>query len=325
MSSQEIFDLVTIGEGLVLLNEVDASDISLGKSFELSTGGAESNVATGITRLGFRALWISSVGSDHFGDLILKTLRDQGVFTRVTVDQHAPTGFMVKFSQSEQDPIVLYNRKNSAASELGAKTRPFELLPQTKILHISGVFAGLSESSFALLLLLVAATKKAGSMVSFDINYRSQLWDKALAAERLLGLCKMADLVFGGEEEFALIVGSDSYTDSLVEELAENEGGEFVVKRAANGASSFVDGHWFDIKPLKVKVLDTVGAGDAFVAGYLAEVLRQADPKVRLTTANFCGAKACESRGDWDGMVYALELKGQRLESAVVRPTGVEA
>lgn len=325
MSSQESFDLVTIGEGLVLLNEVDGSGIRLGKSFELSTGGAESNVATGITRLGFRALWISSVGSDHFGDLILETLRDQGVFTRVIVDQHAPTGFMVKFSQSQPDPIVIYSRKNSAASGLGANTRPFELLPKTKILHISGVFAGVSESSFALLLSLVAAAKKAGSVVSFDINYRSQLWGRVLAAERLLMLCKMANLVFGGEEEFALIAGSHSYADSLVEELAGTAGSEFIVKRAGNGASSFVNGHWLDIKPLRVTVLDTVGAGDAFVAGYLSEVLRKSDPKVRLATANFCGAKACESRGDWDGMVYASELKGQRLESAVVRPSGVEA
>lgn len=319
MSAEEFFDLVTIGEGLVLLNESDSSDIQLGKGFELSTGGAESNVATGLTRLGFKTLWISSVGSDSFGDLVLETLRSQGVRTRVTVDQEAQTGFMLKFKQSQPDPIVLYSRRNSAASRLGRNVEDFRALPITKLFHISGVFAGVSESSFALTMFFVLAARKAGSIISFDINYRPQLWEKAIASERLLRLCKEADLVFGGEEEFALIAGSKNYADSVVEDLAKDSSKEFVVKRAKNGASSLVNGIWFDVKPHRVKMLDSVGAGDAFVAGYLAEVLRNSDPEVRLATANFCGARACESRGDWNGMIYGPELAARRIYPAVAR------
>lgn len=316
MITEQFFDLVTIGEGLALFREIDDSTVRLGKKFVLGTGGAESNVAIGVTRLGLKALWISSLGDDDFGSLVVESLAAQGVRTLIVPRDNKMTGHMIKFSGTQLDPTVFYNRKGSAASELGPKSIDWSLLPKTRLFHVSGVFAGVSSSSFELVRELMGSASRAGVSVSFDINYRRQLWSKEVAAGQLAELMGLADIVFGGEEEFSLVFNSEQFHDSLVEAAQTNNSQIFVVKRGAAGASSLTSNGWLDIEAHKISLVDTVGAGDAFVSGYLSEFLQDRSEEDRLAVANYCGAKACESRGDWEGMVQSRELN----RSALMRP-----
>lgn len=302
-------DILTIGEALVLFREDDVQELAVGKTFTTGIGGAESNVAISMQRLGFSASWIGAIGNDAFGNLIESTLRAEGVTTVLRRDHAHPTGHMIKLSSGAGDPLVVYCRKNSAASHLSPDQVAWGYVPETRLLHLSGVFLALSEETRATALQLAEKAIENKIPVSFDINYRHQLWDPEMARLHLKPFAELAQYVFGGESEFSILAGGKDYSDELVETFAGSGDKEVVVKRGPAGASVFCDGRWLDVEPHAVSVVDTVGAGDAFVAGYLSQKLSGQSIDTCLAAANFCGARACENRGDWEGNASLADLK----------------
>ncbi|MCM4077564.1 sugar kinase [Paractinoplanes hotanensis] len=255
------FDVACVGEAMVLVTPDPPAPLALGGPARIDVAGAESTVACYLAQLGLRPAWISRVGDDPLGELILAQLRGLGVdTTHVEVDGNSPTG--VFFKDPGAVTRVFYYRAGSAASKLGPGTP----VPQARITHLSGITPALSDNC-ALLVDELLSTRTC----SFDVNYRPRLWTTGEAGPVLRRLADRAAVVFVGLDEAQTLWGADRPED--VRALLPGPD-VLVVKDGALGATSFhPGGTTFEPAP-PVDVVEPVGAGDAFAAGYLAALLR---------------------------------------------------
>lgn len=291
--------VVTVGESLGLLVASRIGRLELVPSMDLHFGGAESNVAIGLARLGVPVIWMGRIGDDALGRLIERQLRAEGVTPSITRDEGAPTALMLKERPAEGASAVSYYRAGSAGSRLAPEDLDLVRIREARVLHLTGISAALSASSRAAIDVAIDAAREARVFVSFDVNHRSRLWgtDQARAAYR--EIAARADLVFAGEDEAALLTG-EWEPDTQAKAIAGLGPKQVVIKRGAEGAIGLADGERVERKAFAVDPVDSVGAGDAFVAGYLAELLAGASLEDRLRIAAACGAIACTAPGDWE-------------------------
>jgi 2-dehydro-3-deoxygluconokinase len=292
----------TFGETMGLIAADGIGPLAYARSFTYGIGGAESNAAIGIARLGGQVTWLGRVGRDATGALITHRLRAEGVHTKAIVDDGF-TGVMVKHRRSGEVMHVDYHRAGSAGSRLTPGDLPADLAGAS-ILHVTGITPALSDSARATVFQAVETARARGVTVSVDVNYRAKLWSRFDAAPVLRDLVTRADLVFAGPEEAALIVGDEPALDAL----AELGPSEVVIKDGARGCAAVIDGARHELPALRVTVVDPVGAGDAFVAGYLADRLAGGDPAQRLATATAAGAFQVTVPGDCEGLPTRADL-----------------
>ena len=175
------------------------------------------------------------------------------------------------------------------------------------MLHLSGITPALSASARAAVHRAVDLAREAGVPVSFDLNYRAALWSPKEAGDELRTLVGRANIVFAGEEEAALVVGAGA-PEHLAKQLAALGPAEVVLKLGAEGACAVIGGDEVASPALAVSAIDPVGAGDAFVAGYLSALLDEESPAERLRRGNVCGAFSVSVAGDWEGLPRRGEL-----------------
>ncbi|SDS75515.1 sugar kinase [Jiangella sp. DSM 45060] len=310
--------LVTLGEAMALVAAAETGGWAHHRAALVSVAGAELNVAVGVRRLGRPATWISRVGADGFGELMLRELRAEGITAVATIDDTRPTGLMVKERPNSLHTRVRYYRAGSAASALTAFDLPLEPIQQAAVLHVTGITPALGPGPASAVQLAVDTAKAAGTIVSLDLNYRSALWGRDDAAAALTPLARQADVLFAGPEEASLIVPEGDPAD-MAHALAGLGPRQVIIKMGADGAVSLVDGELRRTPAVPVQVVDTVGAGDAFVAGYLTELMDGASVDRRLATAVAAGAFACTSLGDWEGLPTRADLPALQATEAVHR------
>lgn len=311
MTEQTPADVVTVGESLGLLVSERAGALRDGAMLRLGFGGAESNVAIGVSRLGGRAAWVGRLGGDAVGALILRELRGEGVDAHAAIDA-APTAMMLKERLASQRTRVTYYRRDMAGSRLRPSDVPRKVIVNARILHITGIPAALGADAGAAVHHAIDLALEAGAVVSFDVNHRASLWsDPAVAAEEYRRLAARADIVFAGEDEAELVTGEADIDDQITS-LRRLGADHVVIKRGERGAVTVDDGNRIDLAATPVAVVDTVGAGDAFVAGWLTEFGRGADARTRLETAVACGGFACTVDGDWEATPTLSDLRGFR-------------
>jgi len=303
-----IAELVTFGETMGVLSADEIGPLRSGHRMLLGVAGTESNVAIGVSRLGHRAAWVGRVGADALGQVILRELRAERVdVTHAIVDPVAPNGFMLKTRRTTATSEVTYLRRGSAGSRLSPADLPGALVAGARVLHVTGVTAALSENAHETVCRAVESARDAGVTVSFDINHRSGLWTDARASAVLRDLVPHCDIVFASENEAALVVG-DWPADTAARALAKLGPRQAIVKRGELGYTACIDGEMYSGAAVDVPVADPVGAGDAFVAGYLASWLEGAAPVDALRTANLAGAFVVAVPGDWEGLPTRAEL-----------------
>jgi 2-dehydro-3-deoxygluconokinase len=310
--------VITVGESMVLL-DAPASG-RLGAALPVGIGGAESNVAIGLARLGVDCAWVSRVGDDALGTFLAREIRAEGVRVVATRDPAAPTGLMVKEHRGGRPWRVRYYRAGSAASRLSPADvdAVADEIAAADVVHLTGITAALGASPLAAVERAMAVARAAGTVVSFDVNHRATLWSDAAAGPVLGRIAAAADLVFAGPEEAALVLGrapappSDEEGfeegEALARELAKHGPATVVAKLGALGAVALSGDAVHRAPARPVAVVDPVGAGDAFVAGYLSEVIAGGTVPDALRTANACGGAVCGVAGDWEGLPTRAEL-----------------
>jgi 2-dehydro-3-deoxygluconokinase len=268
----------------------------------LGFGGAESNVAAHLAEFGYRTGWASRLGQDPFGDRIIEGLQARGVdVSMVSRDSDAPTGVYFKDPDLGDGARTLYYRAGSAASRMAPGDSRNWPLEQTGWIHTSGINAALSASCSDLTHHLLAGAPAAGYKVSFDVNYRPALWSAETAGPRLLELANMATVVLVGLDEAETLWGCGTADDvsallpgprHLVIKDSATEAVEFVREDNDQQNVSRVPAH-------RVDVVEPVGAGDAFAAGYLAGLLRGDSPDDRLALGHSFAAWTLGTRADF--------------------------
>ncbi|MGW3983643.1 sugar kinase [Streptomyces mirabilis] len=284
--------------------------LRLGGSLSLSVAGAESNVAIGLARLGHRVRWAGRVGADELGALVLRTLRAEGIDAEhVVTDDSRPTGLLLTEPRLGTLTRVNYYRAGSAGSALS----PADVLPALasgpRILHLTGITPALSASAAETALATVTAARDVGTTVCLDVNYRSRLWTPDHARTALRPLLAHTDLLIASEDELPLMLERPGAGESeAVHGILSAGVTEVVIKRGARGATAFTADGATDCPAREVGAVDLVGAGDAFVAGYLSGHLQGADVPARLSRAVTTAAFAVATRGDWEGLPTRDEL-----------------
>jgi 2-dehydro-3-deoxygluconokinase len=317
--------LVTLGETMGLLNPTGIGPLHHAPAFRMTVAGSESNVAIAARRLGVPATWIGKVGADEVGELIERELRAEDVRTLALRAPDAPTGLMLKTRRIGHVTSVTYYRAGSAGARLDVGDLDEDLIAGASVLHLSGITPALGPGPAAAVRAAIDIARAHSVPVSFDVNYRARLWGAPEAGAVLRELVKQADVLFASEHEAALLAttrdgASTPYdADDLARRLADLGPGQVVIKRGARGCVALVDGTGHRLEALPVKLVDPVGAGDAFVGGYLAELVSGRDAAARLETATAAGAFAVGVRGDWEGLPHRHELALLTTTDDVVR------
>ncbi|WP_431075543.1 sugar kinase [Microbacterium phyllosphaerae] len=293
-------DIVTIGESLGLLRAVPPDGVEMAGSLRLGVGGAESNVAIGASRLGADVMWIGRVGDDEIGRRVVRELRAENVRTQDIVDADSATALMLKEDRGSGLSRVRYYRTGSAGSRLTPRDLDPAWIAGARLVHLTGITPSLSPGAEATVWQVLSIAEQNGVPVSFDVNHRSTLTRHREPAPMYREIARRATILFAGEDEARLLVPSAEGRQSLLEGMAALGPREVMLKLAAEGCLAMIDRAYFEVPAFPVDVVDTVGAGDAFVAGYLAERVRGRSALERLRTAAFCGARACMGPGDWE-------------------------
>jgi 2-dehydro-3-deoxygluconokinase len=266
-------------------------------TLDVHCAGAESNVALYLADLGRSVAWVSRLGEDPWGDRISRELSLGGVSTSYVMrDAKAPTGV---FFKDAVDGVtrVHYYRCGSAASRLSPEDLDRVPVEEARVVHVSGITAAISASAAATAERLLERGRDAGVHCSFDVNYRPGLWPVDKAAPALRDLVDLADVVLVGRDEAQVLWGT---TDARTVRSLLGTRHDLVVKDADVGATLFLrdtDEAHFVAAPV-VEVVEAVGAGDAFAAGYLAGWLSGGTPEELLTLAHRVAGLALGSTAD---------------------------
>jgi 2-dehydro-3-deoxygluconokinase len=329
-------DIVCLGESMVTFVPTAPGRLADVPSFVRGIGGAESNVACGLAASGHRAKWVGRVGADGFGEHLVAAIASYGVDTSaVQRDPNRPTGIYFRTAGERatgtagEEPDraeVVYYRAGSAASAMSPSTMRYEDLWSGRILHLSGITAALSADCLSLMRALTTRSPSR-PLVSFDVNYRVNLWQDVADPRVLLDLARGADIVFVGEDEAEAAWGVRGAA-AIREALPEPE--VLVVKRGARGAVAFArcaqpfrypphpepgalppgprasNAGGADLPPdtvtdepaPRVDVVAPVGAGDAFAAGFLSATLRGLSAHQRLRYGHLMAAATLTVAGD---------------------------
>lgn len=276
-SPEAVPSLIALGETMALLTPHDATRLADADDLRLTIGGAESNVAAHVAALGPTAAWVSALGGDVLGHRVHRTVTGQGVDTRwVSFDPDAPTGVYFK------DPGhgVHYYRAGSAASRMGPASVAHVPFEGAAIVHVSGITPALSPSCAAMIDAVIDRVTGAGrGQLSFDANHRAALWDASVAGPALLMLANRSDIVFVGLDEAETLWGCR--TPEEVRALVMGPA-HLIVKDGEVGATEFTAAATVFAPAIPTEIVEPVGAGDAFAAGWLAAKLAGAGSEERL-------------------------------------------
>lgn len=290
-------DVLCVGETMALVTPSDGEQLTRTSSVTLTYAGAESNVARHLVDQGHAAAWVSAVGQDPLGERIVTDLDAAGVDVRwVARRDDAPTGVFFK-DPTPDGTAVHYYRGGSAASLLGPDDVAGWPLDGTRLVHVTGITPALSASCAAMVDALLDRCAALGVPVSFDVNHRPALWSAADAAPRLLALARRAAVVLVGLDEAQRL-----WDVTTADDVADLVGGAGVVV-VKDGASEAVEidlgaGTRHAEPARRVRVVEPVGAGDAFAGGYLAARLHGAPAAERLRLGHSLAAWTMGTTGD---------------------------
>jgi len=322
-----MFDVVTFGEAMVRLSPPHFERLEQATSLDLRIGGGELNVAVGVSRLGLRSTWVSRLPNNALGKLIENRVRQAGVDTSNLIwSEEGRVGlYFLEFGAAPRASSVLYDRAFSAISAV----KPDEIdwgrvLQGARWFHTSGITPALSDSAAAVALEALKAAKQAGVTVSYDLNYRSKLWppDKAQAVQE--PMMEFVDVLMTTEEDTKVVfkigafslgddkgfaeVSGESYKDvarqlqekfkfkAVAITLRENP----LVWRNTWTAIAYADGQYFDDVKYELEVVDRLGAGDAFSAGFIYGYLTKKSYADALRYGNAFGALKHSVPGDFN-------------------------
>jgi len=292
--------VLTVGETMALLDPLEDGPLRLGMPLTLRFAGAESNFAIALARLGIDVTWVSRLGRDPFGDMILAAVAGEGVETRWVQRDDVPTGLFCKW-RSDGRSHVAYRRAGSAASRLRAGDVPDDALDGVRLVHLTGITMAISETARELVLDVARRARERGATVVFDPNFRPALPDTPeAAAARQRPVLEHVDWYLCGEAEAELLW----------------RGGEIpvpsVIRVGARGA--IVDG--IEVPPLRTaSVVDEVGAGDAFAAGFAYGLLHGWGSAACPRAGNVIAAGALAGTGDWETLPRLEDVQAELVRS----------
>lgn len=275
-------------------------------AFKKAPGGAPANVAVGIARLGGRSAFVGKVGDDEFGHMLADILRQNNVEDEgILFDKGARTALAFVTLRADGEREFMFFRNPSADMLLHEKELNVGLIQKATVFHY-GSISLITEPCKSAHLAAMKVAKEAGALLSYDPNLRLPLWPSAEEARKgILSIWNEADIIKISEEEISFLTeGGDPYSDEAAQKLMHPNLRLLLVTEGKDGCRYYTKGLSGRVSGVKVDTIDTTGAGDAFVAGILSQLVQdltliQDEKRLReaLHFANHCGAIATTERG----------------------------
>jgi 2-dehydro-3-deoxygluconokinase len=266
-------DILTFGETMIRLSSPIGQRIETVQSLDVRIGGAESNLSIALARLGRKVAWTSVLPTNPLGQRIARELNWHGVDTSAVawVDTGRVGVYFLDTGSTPRATQVIYDRKDSVVSKATPDQIDIERAAHTRVLHLTGITVAISKGCADICRKLIASTRASGGAFSFDVNYRSLLWSPEEAQAGLDPVCEQADILFCGRDDAGTIWNIQGDPEAVVAGLYERFGSEItVVTLGGDGAIiRLPDGSVRRTASFPVDIIDPVGAGDAFAAGFL--------------------------------------------------------
>ncbi len=269
------FDFITLGETMVRLSPPNFERIAQTQSFDFQIGGAESNVAINLACLGFRTAWLSRMPENALGRKVVSVIASHGVDTagvRFVPGERAGVYF-IELAVPPRPNRVIYDRAGSAASRMSFADVDLDRIAASRWLHMTGITPALSESCLTMTAEVLRFAREHNLTVSFDVNYRALLWspqDAGRALESMMGLCHY---VFVAHRDAVALFGAPDEPHEAVGVLRRRFGcGTLVMTLGEAGAIAQTESQQVEVpQTFRVpQIVDRIGAGDAFDAGFMA-------------------------------------------------------
>ena len=291
-------DLVTLGEILLRLAIPSPARFETARQLDVQIGGAEANVAAACARLGLKVAWISALPSNQWGERIRRELAGHGVDcagVRTTEDARVGVYFL-EYGVPLRPVRVLYDRRESAFARLGEADVDWDTVRRARLVHLTGITPALGDGPRAL---VRRAMREAGAF-AFDVNYRASLWSPADARRFLDAVLPEVRYLFLGEGEARTIFSLTGTAEQTLEALARLAPKATVSLQQGDAGSTVLAGDRFyrPRRRLTVQMVDPVGAGDAYVAGFLWAVLGKRELQEAVEIGNAVAALKCSMWGD---------------------------
>ncbi len=303
------YNVLTIGDGMITMDPIGKGPLRYVTHFERKVGGAELNFAIACARLNLNSTWISRLGKDEFGRHIYNFARGEGIDTSyVYLMENYSTS--VNFKQVNEDGSgkTFYYRQSSPTETLTVEDMEEEIFNGISLVHLTGVFMAIDQRNVDITYRILEIAHKKGIPVSFDPNIRLKLWDIEDARRAYERVFPYVDVLLTGLDEIELIIEASSKEN--LESFAEKYNiTELVIKDGGNGATLYKGNNWINQDALKVNVVDTVGAGDGFNAGYIYSYLNKRSDAEKLLFANAVGGLVTTVKGDNEGLPYLDEVE----------------
>ena len=279
-------DVVTFGEAMIRLSPPQFRRLEQTTTLDLAVGGAELNVAVGVARRGLSAAWVSCLPGNPLGRMTQNKAREQGVDTQwLAWDRAGRMGlYFVEYGSSPRPSAVTYDRAMSAMSRLdGVSFDWHAILSGARVLHTTGITAALSHAAADQVRQAMTAAHDLGILVTYDLNYRARLWSEAEARSVQEPLMSLVDVLITTEEDTKRVFGIEGadYED-VGRALADRFGfkivtitlrGDTSVLRNQWTAIAYADGAILRDRTYEIEIVDRVGGGDAYAAGFIYGLL----------------------------------------------------
>ncbi len=297
------FDFVSLGETMIRLSPPNFERISQAKSLDIQIGGAESNVAVALARLGFRSAWLSRLPDNALGHRVTSDLNAHGVDTsgvRFAVHERMGTYF-IELAVPPRPNRVIYDRAGSAASNMTIDDVDASAIGATRWFHTTGITPAISTNCLRMTADAVRMAKAAGATVSFDVNYRALLWPPKHAGESLEPILRHCDLVFVAHRDAISLFDAAPNANDAATQLRKRFGcSTLIVTLGEAGAIAQTADTQLQVEQsFKVpQIVDRIGAGDAFDAGFIAAQLLGKSLEESLVYGNALSALKLTMPGD---------------------------
>lgn len=309
------FGLASSGEIILRLSPVNNEMLVQGTLLEKNVGGAEFNVATGVSSLGIKSTLITKLPKNELGRYAKRIINSNGVDSSFIVDDDSLYKrlalYFYEFGASPRKPNVTYDRHNSSFQFLTIDEIDKSVYDKCEIFHTSGINLGLCENSKQLTKDLIKNFKDKEGIISFDVNFRRNLWGNEEAARKEIEkILPFVDILFASEETFRKMFQKTGSMETIMREFASQYNIAIIAssQRTVNSPKSHnftsiiynkKENKFYSEKPYQnIEIVDRIGSGDAYVAGVLYGILKYNNTEKALKFGNACGAIKNTISGD---------------------------
>ncbi len=333
------FDLITFGETMLRLSPSVNELISNSDTFKKHAGGAELNVACGVSLLGCRTGIITRLPKNQLGTFIKNRIRSSSVSDDFIIYDDSPEArvgvYYYENGAYPRKPTVVYDRKNSSITKIQENEIPQEIYGKTRMFYTSGITLALCENTRKIAIKLIQNFKAAGAQIAFDVNYRATLWDEETARTTIKQILPFVDILFISEESCRRMFQKTGSLKEMHREfckdypniqlIASSEREVISPKVHSFGSTVYLkrlDTFYHEEPYKEIDVVDRIGSGDAYCAGVLFGLLRYDDAQKAVEFGNATCATKNTIFGDLpvsdfaeiEAIIKAHHTKGKQSE-----------